>query len=424
MEATIERIDRHPVEVPFREVPERNMARELLHWRYFEVLEVELADGSIGYGETMLFYGWGKSETEDIERARGSNAADLMWDDSIGPGLQQSLFDAVGRSLGVPVHRLIGTKVRDEAPISWWCIDMPPEDWVSEAKLALDRGYTNLKVKGRPWFDIRAQLEALDRELPEWFSVDIDFNSTLLSADRAIPVLEDLQEYPQVSHFEGPIGGDPEEHRRLVETLDVPIVLHYGGSDMMTTLSAPECDGFVASEGASELRDIAGVTKIADKPFWLQLVGTGITAAFSLHCGGVFEQAKWPAINCHQLYEHPLLEEPIEVEDGHAEVPDSPGLGYRVDRDALEEFAVERPESQPNPERLIECDWPGGPTIYFSEEGEGDQLLSYARSEPTDMPYFEGGVTTRTVENDGSDTWREHHDAAADGPVLREESAF
>jgi sugar lactone lactonase YvrE len=51
-------------------------------------------------------------------------------------------------------------------------------------------------------------------------------------------------------------------------------------------------------------------------PFWLQLTGTGITAAWSLHFGGVLSQATWPAVNCHQLYTHTLLTKPIVVKDG------------------------------------------------------------------------------------------------------------
>jgi L-alanine-DL-glutamate epimerase-like enolase superfamily enzyme len=424
MDTTVEYVDRHCLKVPFREVPERHMARELPHWKYFEVTEVGLVDGSVGYGETMLFYTWGETTDRDVEYARGRNAADLLWDDSLGSGLQQALFDALGRSLGVPVHELLGEQSHERTPVSWWCIDMPAEDWVSEARTALDRGYTNLKVKGRPWFDIREQVAALDEALPEWFSVDIDFNATLLDASRALGLLEELQQYPQVSHIEGPIPqSDIEGNRRLTEALDVPIALHYGTPGPLTTLSEGVCDGFVVTGGASHLRDVAAVTAMGGRPFWLQLVGTGITAAFSLHCGAVFEQATWPAINCHQLYEHDLLTDRIQVDDGYATVPEDPGLGYDVDTDVLDEFRVEKPDHRPNPPRLIESDWQDGPTIYFAEEEEVNQLLRYAQGEDN-VPYFERGVTTRLIPDDGSDTWQTLHEAATDEPVVREESSF
>jgi galactonate dehydratase len=419
MRTTVERVDRYPVKVPFREVPGRNMARELPHWRYLEVVEVELDDGSVGYGETTLFYTWGETVDEDVDRAIGSNAADLMWDDSLGAGLQIALFDAVGHSLGVPVHALLGEKVHEETPVSWWCIDMPAEDWVAEAERAVEHGYTDLKVKGRPWFDLRAQLDALESALPEWFSVDVDFNGTLLSADRALPLLEELQTFPQVSHVEGPIPQDDVEGNvRLTETLDLPTVLHYGTPEPLTALREHVCDGFVVSGGASHLRDVAAVAAMADRPFWLQLVGTGITAAFSLHCGGVFERATWPAINCHQVFEHDLLAESIAVESGTAEVPDAPGLGHEVDMDAVERFRCEKPEERPNPSRLIESDWPDGPTIYIAE-GEVNFVLDYAMEGR--MPYFERGVETRLVPDDDSDRWQELHDRAVAEPVVEDD---
>lgn len=430
MRTTVERIDRYPVEVPFREVPERNMDRELPHWRYFEIVEVELTDGSVGHGETMLFYSWGETTDEDVERALGANAAALLWEDSseswgtstsgsLGPGLQIALFDAVGKSLGVPVHSLLGNKRHDRTPISWWCIDMPPEDWVSEAERAVDLGYTNLKVKGRPWFDIREQLRAFEENLPEWFGVDVDFNGTLLDAERGLPVLEDLQAFPQLSHVEGPIPQeDVDGNRRLTEELDVPVALHYGNPDTMTMLEEPMCDGFVVGGSASSVRDAASVTAMADRPFWLQLVGTGITAAFSLHCGGAFARAEWPAINCHQLYEHDLLVDSIPVEDGYAPVPEEPGLGHEIDMDAVERFRCEKPKERPNPPRLIESNWPDGPTIYFAED-EVNFMIHSAMDE--EMPYFERGVRTRLVPDDGSRAWDEMHERVLKDPVVEDD---
>lgn len=92
---TIEQIDRTVVEVPYRETPGRAMARELPHWKYSEICEVRLKSGKSGVGETMIYYSWGKTNDDDVARALGKNAAELMWDDTLGPGLQIALFDAV-----------------------------------------------------------------------------------------------------------------------------------------------------------------------------------------------------------------------------------------------------------------------------------------------------------------------------------------
>jgi hypothetical protein len=158
------------------------------------------------------------------------------------------------------------------------------------------------------------------------------------------------------------------------------------------------------------------VAAAGDKRFWLQLVGTGVTAAFSLHFGGVLSHATWPAVNCHQLYEHELLAEPIVVQEGTAEVPDRPGLGYDLDEDAIAKYATPKPASRPEPARLIETRWPDGRRMLLANNGQVNFMLSVGQQGK--MPYFELGVTTRLWPDDGSPAWRENYRKARTGPVF------
>lgn len=88
-----------------------------------------------------------------------------MNDDSLGAGLQMALFDVVGKILEPPVHQLIGTKVRDWTPISWWCIDASPEAWAAEAKdpKAQMPFWLQLVGNGLTWRDLfsKAQKQAV-----------------------------------------------------------------------------------------------------------------------------------------------------------------------------------------------------------------------------------------------------------------------
>ncbi len=142
LDTSIKKGDRTWVEVPFRPVPDRNMKRELYHWRYFEICRVTLGCGVVGFGEAMVYYGGRPLSDEIIGRVTGRKAAEVMWDDSLGNGLQQALFDAVGKVNDVPIYRLLGHKYRDRPFVSWWAIDMPGKDWVSECKDAVADGYT------------------------------------------------------------------------------------------------------------------------------------------------------------------------------------------------------------------------------------------------------------------------------------------
>jgi L-alanine-DL-glutamate epimerase-like enolase superfamily enzyme len=419
MHLAVEDIDWTTVRMPFREVPERNMMRQNSHSNIYDVFEVELADGSTGVGAGSG-YEWPLGEDPPIEDVWGANAADHMWDDSIPLGLQRALFDAVGRSMGVPVHALLGEKVHNETPLAWWCIDMSPEDWLSECETAIERGYTAVKLKGRPWWDIWEQIDLLCEELPEWFSISIDFNATLLDADRAIPILQELDEYPQVKGFEGPIPyDDVEGDRRIRDAVDANVALHYGSPPVTRQICEKPCDEFVFYGAPPEqtMRQLH-VASEADIPGFLQYPGTGLSAAFALHYGAVGETVTLPAISCYELYEHSLLESGfIDVEDGHAEVPDEPGLGFELDRDAVEEFAIERPTERPNPPVLTE--W------YFPEDGKRAYLTSNSQTghaKDAEVPFYQRGARARQVPDDGSDAWQDLYETATENePYVVEE---
>src|SRR6266478_2071164 len=113
LDLTVKKIDKTWINVPFRPVPARNMIRELPHWTVFVIYKVTLACGVVGFGETMQYYTWGTVPEEAVARVMGKNAAEHMWDDSLGCGLQMALFDAVAKAASVPLYRLLGSKVRD-----------------------------------------------------------------------------------------------------------------------------------------------------------------------------------------------------------------------------------------------------------------------------------------------------------------------
>jgi hypothetical protein len=156
---------------------------------------------------------------------------------------------------------------------------------------------------------------------------------------------------------------------------------------------------------------------MADMPFWLQLVGTGITAAWSLHLGAVTSHSTWPAVNCHQLYTHPMLTKPIEVKDGYAAVPPGAGLGYEIDWDAVERFRVDKPERRPDPPRLVEAIWRDGKRMYFNHLAGVNFVLNPAMK-PGIVPFYERGVTTRLLPDDGTARWRDLYERSRNSPLL------
>ena len=391
---SIKHLETISLNVPFYcERVSRHMHRAATHGERVYVYRVELSNGVIGYGENL------NDESGNIEGLVGQNPFACMNNDGVGFGIQMSLYDAVGKTVGVPVSDLIGPKVRERCPISWWDIDMPPEDWVAEVQESVKRGYTSAKLKARPWRDIFAQVNAVGDAVPEDYRLDIDFNGFLLTADNAIPVLQKLDEHPNVAIYESPfyLGTDIEGASRLQDAVQKRIVEHYNES----CLHARCCGGFVVGGGVNSLRRTNALCASFEQPFWLQMVGTGITTAYCVHLGAVLSQAELPAITCHELWESDLLERRLEVVDGTIQVPESPGLGIVVNEDALAAYRVEK--SAPTPQQLFhQSDYTcrvhipnadGGETVHdFSGESEYYPAFSEGK-----YPGFVPGVWMEVV---------------------------
>ena len=412
-------VKRTTAKLEYREVPRRNMDRELPHWRYTEFCDVTLKGGTVGTGETLLYYTWGVPSDEDVESVIGKSALELMWNDQLGAGLQMAMFDAVGRATGVPAHALLGHQIYQTTPLSWWNIDTSAEDMASECATAHRLGYRSYKTKGRPWFDIDEQLRLSSAAVPDHFKIDMDFNDTLLTAEQGLPILQRIGRYPQVDIFETPIPQkDIVGNRAIVEATHVNIAMHYGNPSPRQVVRSGCCDGFVVGRGATDLTTAGRFCEEVQMPFWLQLVGSGLTAAWSLHFGAVLRQARWPAVNCHQLYEDDLLTSPIKLTEGFARVPDKPGLGYEIDRDRLEQLKVPKPARRPEPQRLIETTWTDGTTMHTASNGQVNFMLRAAIDGK--HPYYEPGAHTRLVPNDGSPEWKElAAEARKNGPIIR-----
>ncbi len=418
----VKTVDRTWIDLPYKPVPKKHMERERADYRIRVIHRITLANGVVGLGESD---GRASSHTT---RVVGRSAAESMWDDSVGVGLQMALFDAVAKSNDVPIHRLLGPKQRDRAFLSWWACDMPGEDWVSECKEAVSQGYTTFKAKARPWFDLDEQCRTLTSTLPEHFKIDFDFNGFLLNTTNAVRYCVEIEKHPQVGIYETPIPQDDVAGNKFLRAKTrVPIAMHYGIPPIMTTLREEVCDGFVIGRsynlmkrraggrgGASELIELGTVAATAGKPFWLQQVGSGLRATFDMHLAAVLTHARWSAINLHHVFREMMIRPAIKVENGTAAIPDGPGLGVELDEDALERCRIEPLEKLPDPppDTLLAIRWPSGATSYYATAVQYRQDFQVGR-----LPVFPTGVSMEPIPNDGSGQWKELQARAQKGGV-------
>ncbi|MCZ6678542.1 MAG: enolase [Candidatus Poribacteria bacterium] len=414
-------VERIIVEVPFtprqQEITTQSVST-VYNWSVLELCKVTADTGHVGWGETVSHYTYGRVTEKGAARVMGQSPAKLMNDDSLGSGLQMALFDVVGKIMEVPVYELLGTKVRDATPISWWSIDASPENWAAEASDAVKNGYTSFKNKPRPWWDIVTQVDAVSKVIPPDFKLDLDPNSSLRDAETAIPVMKKLEKYSNVAIYESPI---PQEdiagNKQIREAIDRQVAMHFGSPPYTTGIREGVCDGFVIGGGKSTVMRQGALSAEADMPFWLQIVGNGLTTTWTAHIGSVLTHATWPAITCINLYSHHLLKQPVEVVNGCQKVPDGPGLGVEVDEEAVEKYRV--PEEKldaegihvhAHPEIIKTVVYPDGNCIHMAGDG---------------LSYFNAGNGEAQVEgarlelrfNDGSAEWADLFKRAQEQPV-------
>ena len=403
------------LDVPFTPHTNQHLQYWLPHWRIVQICKLTMDNGVVAWGETIPNYTWAKVPADVEERVIGRPAAELMWQDDLGAGVQMALFDAVGKNEGVPVYRLLGTKVREWSPISWWNMDMPPADWARQCADAVVAGYMTAKLKARTWYDLHAAIRAIIKVVPEQFRIDFDFNGTLDNAANAVEFLKTLEQYEQVAMIETPIPqGDVAGNRHIRDRINRPVAMHFGSPPIQTTLREDIADGFVVCAGAHNLLKQAAHCESANKPFWLQLVGAGLTTTWAAHLGAVCTHAKWPAITCMNIWQHQLLAKDIELRGGFHRVPETPGLGVELDQKLLKKLAVDYAWVDA-PRHVYRYRRASGECTYFGCTKE--QLHSaYPRNA---MPVCEAGATTDVVPDNGSKAFAQIWEAVQGGDTLR-----
>jgi hypothetical protein len=155
---------------------------------------------------------------------------------------------------------------------------------------------------------------------------------------------------------------------------------------------------------------------MANMPFFLQMVGTGLTTTLMLHLGAVLSHAQWPAITCHELYQHNLLTQRIDVVGGHARVPEAPGLGVTVDEAALARYGVAQADFT-LPKRLLCYSRANGIKVYFAQDSHHTSEM-WRYFSVGNQPLYERGVSTLLLDDDGSKEFAALHAQATVAPVL------
>lgn len=397
--ASIEAI---PLHMSFRPEVAPHMLRAVTHGTLLTLYRLRLENGVTGYGDMVGAPG-------DVSAYSGKDALVEMRQ-TRHPGIQMACYDAVGHSLGVPAHALMGRQARPQVPFAYWTIDLPPEVLAQQVEYAASLGYTVYKFKCRPWWDPIQQMEAAAKVAPPGFKLWLDFNGHLREARLAVPILQALSKFECVGGFESPIPQrDAEGYKTIRRKIDKPVAAHYGsgcchvvsdgsfdpGVNAQTQICEGLCDGFVfGSMDVDYIRASDGVAHEARKPFWIQVVGTALRAAWVMHVASTCREALLSSLAAHDLWAEDIAQAPRPV-DGWVRVPDGPGLGIEVDEAAIEK--LRNAPATPSPRRVSTVVYPSGVRHSFSHEQQRHEAFYFGHH-----PGFVPGVRLEVREDDNT----------------------
>jgi muconate cycloisomerase len=263
--------------------------------------------------------------------------------------VEMALWDLNGKALGVPVHRLLGGRVRDRVPLSWSLAVADHDAEVEEARAKVARGHRIFKIKtaALPLAEDVARVKRLREALGPDISLRVDANqgwdrSTALKAIRAL-------EPWNVDFVEQPVPRwDLEGMAEIARRVSVPIMADESCFSPHDALAIARLGGVsilglkvTKSAGISNTLAIARIAEAAGMTCYVGcMIETSLGTAAYLQVALAAAPVTW---GCELfgplLLKGDVVRDPVRYADGCILGLDRPGLGVEVDETAVKEWS-------------------------------------------------------------------------------------
>ena len=274
------------------------------------------------YGETMLLH-LGARARQQVEHP--PLAVRVPVDDTLGAGLQMAVYDLAGKALGCrctgsgPWVKKGGARLR-------WTNHMDRGLARRDARGPLPR-LPERQAQSPPLARFQARRSGAGRRRALRLSLDADFNAfCAMPPPRALPPASSRSP-PSPFRVAHPRGTS--RNKVVRSKITWPIAMHYGSPPIETVAREGSATGLSSAEGRSARQQEFAAQ--LNKPFWLQMVGTGFTTAWMLHqvASSPRDLAGDP---CHEISTDDLI--PSDPGGGYAHVP-GPPVGVEPDEAAI-----------------------------------------------------------------------------------------
>lgn len=348
------------------------LAMATMHAQAVVLVFIERADGFVGVGEATTIGGlaYGEESPESVKVNIETYFAPLLQscdaDDVAGTmalldrhivsnrfaknAVETALLDALGQAQGVPVHQLLGGKRCDRLEVAWTLASGDTARDIEEGERMLaERRHRHFKLKiGKR--EVAADCDhvgAIARAFEGRASVRVDVNQAW-SREQAREGATRLQD-SGVALIEQPLAGyDWEGMRALCDDFDIAIMADEALTGPISALrlaQAGVADVFALkiaqSGGLAKAREVAA---IAERNSIACYGGTMLEGAVgtiaSAHLFACLPPLEWHSeLFGPLLLTEELLEEPLIYREFGLTIPDTPGLGIRIDEAKLRHFA-------------------------------------------------------------------------------------
>lgn len=265
--------------------------------------------------------------------------------------IDMALWDIMGRSLNVPVYKLLGggsnaSKIPNVALIG---IDTPAKVAI-EGKRLVKEGYTGIRLKIGPKRDVSC-VKAMREAIGEDVTLRVDCNQGYGTTD-VIKMIREIEQF-DVELVEQPtVWWDFATLAKVAGSVDTPIMPHeslFSMADVKTLIDM----GAVGVLGLKTYRPAGGITnvrRILDMARVMNIptlmhddleMGVSLSAASHIiaGCGKAITQ-KCELSGFPEWFNEDIIKEPVKLEKGYIESPKGPGLGFELNEAAIKKYTT------------------------------------------------------------------------------------
>jgi len=264
-------------------------------------------------------------------------------------GIEQAMWDILGKWLGVPVYQLFGGHCRDRVRVYAHCGGDTPEQAATAARERVAQGFTALKTAiGAPVriVDTKAylegqvaQIQAMRAAIPDTADLAVDFHGRVSPA-MAIRLAHALEDCGLLFIEEPVLPENVDALVTVARSTTIPIATgerlftRWGFREVLEKQAAAILQPDLCHAGGiGEVRKIAAMAEV----YYAAVAPHNPLGPISL-AAAVQLDACIPNFLCQEQISlgEGYLKQPFVLKDGYIDLPTEPGLGIELDDAAIE----------------------------------------------------------------------------------------